>query len=299
MNIFEKNIIQLHQEKGRQWLARLQHTIDCLTDKWTLSDVQPVDNMTWHYVAFAKQNGQTPVVIKIGCDKAVSADEYRALKYFNGHGAIDVLDYDQKYSALLLEQAVPGNLLIDERHNIESTISIYANTINTLLQQKNVSDKFVHVSHWCRAIYRITDTRVDKKYVDLAQQIRLFLLSSLKDEFVCHGDLHSENVIHHQDQWIVIDPKGIVGEVAFEAAAFDLLSDDELKNADNAPDLIFSRIKLLAEKLNIDQVRLLYWVFLRALISAQWFIEDGGDPSRMLLIANCLFSLVSKLIDEG
>ncbi|PIZ04838.1 MAG: hypothetical protein COY58_01935 [Gammaproteobacteria bacterium CG_4_10_14_0_8_um_filter_38_16] len=99
-------------------------------------------------------------------------------------------------------------------------------------------------------------------------------------------------MIHHQNQWIIIDPKGIVGEVAFEAAAFDLLSDDELKNASIIPELILSRTQLLSGALYVEQRRLLYWAFLRAVISAQWFIEDGADPSKMLLITNHLYCLI-------
>jgi streptomycin 6-kinase len=105
-------------------------------------------------------------------------------------------------------------------------------------------------------------------------------------------------VIHHQEQWIVIDPKGIIGEVAFEAAAFDLLSDHELKNADKISELILSRTKLLSDALHIEQTRLLYWIFLRTVISAQWFVEDGGDLSKMFAIATHLYHLVKNLFGE-
>lgn len=294
MNILEKNITQLHKEKGSQWLADLPNIINYLAAKWSLTHITPVSNMSWHYVAFAKQKNQKPVVLKIGCDEKVSRDEYRALHYFDGQGAIRLLDHDSDHSALLLEQATPGDLLISKHNDIENTIRIYADTVNTLLHRSGIPAEFIHVSYWCKAIDRINDARINKEYLDLANQLRSFLLSTADNERVCHGDLHCENVIHHQDKWIVIDPKGIVCEMAFEAAAFDLLSNDELKNTTDLPELILSRTKLLSEALNIEQTRLLYWIFLRTVISAQWLVEDSGDPRKMLLIAEYLYQLIKK-----
>lgn len=296
MNTLEKNITRLHKEKGSQWLADLPNIVNHLAEKWSLTDINPVSNMSWHYVAFAKQKNQKQVVLKVGCDEKVSQDECRALHYFDGQGAIALLDYDTDYSALLLERAVPGDILISKRDDIENTIHIYANTVNTLLHRFEIPAGFTHVSHWCEAIDRINDSRISEKYVDLAQQLRSFLLSSAHNECVCHGDLHCENVIHHEDHWIVIDPKGIIGEVAFEAAAFDLLSNIELKNAGKLSELILSRTKLLSDELHIEQRRLLYWIFLRTIISAQWFSEDGGDPSKMLLIAKHMYHLIKNLL---
>jgi streptomycin 6-kinase len=261
MNTLEKNITRLHKEKGFQWLADLPNIVNHLSEKWSLTDINPVSNMSWHYVALAKQKNQKPVVLKIGRDEKVSQDECRALHYFDGQGAIALLDYDADYSALLLALATPGDLLISKRNDIENTIHIYADTVNTLLHRSEIPAGFTHVSHWCEAIDRINDSRISEQYIELALQLRSFLLSSMRDEHVCHGDLHCENVIHHQDQWIAIDPKGIIGDAAFEAAAFDLLSNDELKNVTELSELILSRTKLLSDALHIEQTRLLYWIF--------------------------------------
>lgn len=298
MNNLEKNITQLHKEKGRQWLSDLPGIIDALSNKWSLSDIQPVDNMSWHYVAFAVQNKKKPVVLKIGCDDKVLRDEYRALRYFNGQSVISVIDYDPEHAALLLKHAIPGNLL-SEYVDKEQALLIYANTVRLLHYHQKSTDDFTHVSDWCRSIDRITDVRINQSFVDLAKQLCSFLLSSVESEILCHGDLHCENVIQNNDQWVVIDPKGVVGELAFEAAAFDFLSDDELKDSQNVADLFLSRIKILSEALSINNDRLLSWVFLRAIMSAQWFVEDGGDPSSVLLIAKHVYQPVLNLLENA
>lgn len=176
MNTLEKNITSLHKEKGFQWLADLPNIINYLAAKWSLTDINPVGNMSWHYVAFAKQQNQKPVVLKIGCDEKVSQDEYRALHYFDGQGAIQVLDYDADYSALLLACAIPGDLLTSTQNNIKNTIHIYADTVNTLLHRSAIPAGFTHVSHWCCALDRINDSRISKQKVDLAMQLRTFFI---------------------------------------------------------------------------------------------------------------------------
>jgi streptomycin 6-kinase len=108
------------------------------------------------------------------------------------------------------------------------------------------------------------------------------LLSTAQQEYLCHGDLHLENILQHGSHWLAIDPKGIIGEMAFEAAAFDCLSPDELKDSQQVTSKIIDRVEKLAITLRIDFNRLLAWIFLRTIISAQWFIEDKGEPNESL-----------------
>ena len=86
----------------------------------------------------------------------------------------------------------------------------------------------------------------------------------------------------------------MIGEKTFEAAAFDLITQSEW----NAPELIKSkiitRINLLASALSVDKERLLAWLFLRTIISIQWFIEDNGDPSERLKLAEAVYPLISR-----
>lgn len=125
-----------------------------------------------------------------------------------------------------------------------------------------------------------------------AKQLKLNLLNSLKNEYLCHGDLHLENIIQNRNEWLAIDPKGIIGEMAFEAAAFDLLSNDELSDSSTTELKIVNRVKQLSTALDIDPNRLLQWIFLRIIISAQWFVEDNGDPSRVLKLAQHVYPLL-------
>ena len=315
MKELKKYVSTIWGEAGQQWLLDLPNLIALLAEKWSLTDIRPVENMTYNYVAKAIQYGRS-VVLKVGFDDKGIAHEYEALRFFNGQGMIPVLDVDLKHNAFLLAQAVPGETLkkgpstssgtfnkpdalndssrIAELHcpelverveapNEINPILAYAKVVTTLAKQSDNPDGFRHVSKWCEAIDRAADSRL-MPYLDRAKELRDYLLSSMTDEIVCHGDLHLENIISDQDDWIAIDPKGIIGETAFEAAWFNLHEVGDIAKT----------IQALAKACELDYERLLAWVFVRQVISAQWFIEDNLDPKRALLMLERLEPLLGK-----
>lgn len=289
---FPTNIENTFGEPGLQWLHSLPLIINKLSAYWSLTNIIPVNNMNWNYVAYAIQNNQN-VVLKISCDQSIIESEYHALKHFNGHGAIKLIDYHVEHQALLLERAIPGNSLKENYPlNIDETILAYTNVVKAIASQKSNDYSHVHMSHWCEAIDKIEDDRIKKSFVNKAKQLKSSLLNSVKQEYLCHGDLHLENIIQNKNQWLAIDPKGIVGEMAFEAAAFDLLDNSELNDSSHIESKIIYRVTQLANALDIDFNRLLSWIYLRIIISAQWFIEDKGDPKRVLKLAEHVFPLL-------
>ena len=295
MRTLEKNVMNVWGNKGREWLKNLPNIIAELSEHWKLSDVKPVENMSYNYVATAKQDHNTPVVLKFSCDKMLIEDEYRALKHFNGVGSIQVINRVTNHNALLLEQAIPGFLLkANYPKDIEETIEIYAGVVKALASKPKPETEYTHVEKWCQAIDRITDPRISLKYIDKAKELKTYLLSSGGNEYLCHGDLHLENIIRHEDSWLSIDPKGIIGELEFEAAAFDLLDKSDWNEPKTIPDKINQRLSLLANNLEIPADRLRAWVFLRVIISAQWFVEDNGNPDETLKLAPVLYPSLSK-----
>lgn len=290
MKTLEENVTNVWGDEGKAWLEKLPRIITELSAHWQLSNITPVDNLSYNYVATAKQNNGTPIVLKFSCDKTLIESEYRALKQFNGAGSIQVIDRHANHNALLLEQAIPGCLLKTNYSNhIEETIEIYATVVKALASIPKPDAEYTHAEKWCRAIDRIHDKRIKPQYIDKAKELKHYLLTSGDNEYLCHGDLHLENIIYHNKKWVSIDPKGILGEVAFEAAAFDLLDKADWREPETVPDKINYRLSLLANGLEIREDRLRAWFFLRTTISAQWFIEDNGDPEKMLKLADALY----------
>ena len=82
MKKLEENALAVWGNKGKSWLGSLPEIIDHLASKWGLSEISPVSNMSYNYVAKATQKNQA-VVLKISCDEEFIDSEFRALKHFD------------------------------------------------------------------------------------------------------------------------------------------------------------------------------------------------------------------------
>lgn len=284
---FEKTILSTFGKTGKEWLEKLPEIISMLKEAWSLSHIIPVENMTYHYVTKAIRFEETPVVIKIGCDAQLIQNEAALLQHYNGDGAIPLIDYKKKYNALLLEQAVPGHSL-KSLYPKKSGLAMqsYANVVQKIQDHPAPKTKtFPTISDWLSALDKAPSSSIDRELLSRAISIKNKLLSSMKEEKLLHGDLHLDNILENKGRWICIDPKGVIGEIAFEVAAFDVFDDSELEAT---RDVYIDRIQNLAEVTDLSFDRLKDWFFVRLVLSAVWSVEDGADPSKELKIASLI-----------
>lgn len=291
MRTLTQNVINILGENGgKAWLDNLPNTITILADHWSLSNITPVANMTYNYVAKAAQDADQPVVLKIGFDVKVITDEKKALEYFAGNASIKLIDYNGQYNALLLQQAIPGvSLKALYPANIELAMDYYVAAMQKLLSKLLLKKhNFRHIRDWLQALDRIKSGELPQNLLTKAIQLKNTLLASPTKEILLHGDLHHDNILQDQDTWLAIDPKGIIGEPEFEIAAFDFIHSAELTDNNQIKQLFLSRIATIATKANLDAERIKKWVFVRSMLGAAWVVEDNGDPSWFIKLAEII-----------
>src|SRR6185295_5276197 len=98
------------QEDGRAFLDALPDLIAEASERWGLTDVKPVSNLSYNFVAFANR-GNEKVALKIGVRNDELMSEMAALHLFNGEGACHLIDSDEERGFLLLERLTPGVML--------------------------------------------------------------------------------------------------------------------------------------------------------------------------------------------
>lgn len=98
MNEFKKNVLSIWGAQGQKWLDGLPSVVEQLASRWALSDIEPVTNMTFNYVAKAQRNKQG-VVLKIACMGDELEREVKTLRFFNGQGMVKLLEYDETHHA--------------------------------------------------------------------------------------------------------------------------------------------------------------------------------------------------------
>lgn len=295
MKILTQNIINIYGKQGEEWIANLPDIIDALAKHWNLSHFTPIDNKTFSYVAKAITNTNTnqPIVLKICCDEKSMTNEIQALKYFDGDGSIQLLDYHPKYNASLLQQAIPGTTLKTiYPTQIDYVMNCYVHTMKRL-HSKHLPSKhsYQHIGEWLRTIDGLTPNKPCPAHLlEKAISLKNSLLATMTTEIFLHGDLHHDNILKNNDEWLAIDPKGIVGEPEFEIAAFDFMYVTELADNINVKDIFESRANLLAKKSGLNAQRIKNWVFVRLILMAAWHIEGNGDPKWAIGLAAQLMS---------
>lgn len=285
MKTLAQNITNIFGEKGKKWLDNLPAIIQELSAHWQLTHLTPVDNMTFNYVAKAITRSNQAVVLKISCDEKSIQAEKVALQYFNGAGCVKLIDYQKNYCAMLLQQAVPGTTLKQQAvPGTESAINAYCSVMLRLHSLPlNKSHNHPHIRDWLSVIDNLNSEKIPEPILKKAIKLKNELLATMSNEIFLHGDLHQDNIVLNNNEWLAIDPKGVIGEAEFEVAAFDFCTD--FSGQEDIKNIIADRINQLAKKLNLNPQRISEWMFVRLVLMAAWSIEDNNDPGWALNIA--------------
>lgn len=282
MTIFKNNMISLYGQRGKKWLESLPGIAKSIADKYGLSGLTPITNLSYNYVMSGSQNNQ-PVVLKLSLDVEGLRQEAAALRAFAGFGAVNVLVEDD--GLLLLERAIPGNTLTScfpARDN--EAILIACNVMKRLHQApKPEAGTFPCIKDWLMAFNK--DWNIPAQYLYKARQLRDFLLATADQPVLLHGDLHHDNILQNDHDWLVIDPKGVIGEPAYEAAAFIRNPIPQLLAQENIVNIIRQRITLVSTAINLPRERIFDWCFVQAILAWVWSLEDGYDATSFKQLA--------------
>lgn len=150
-----------------------------MQDRWDLIRIIPVDNMTYHFVAKAEITSNQSVILRMGLDEAVLKSEKNILTFFNGVGAIKLLDFCEKNQAMLLEQAIPGDSLRTiYPSELDVGIDAYYATMQKLHSKPLPScHLFPHIRDWLAAIDNVEKDKLPKILLGKA----IFLKNDLRN----------------------------------------------------------------------------------------------------------------------
>lgn len=240
-----------------------------------LRDLTEISHTAHNDVWSGSQNNQ-PVILKLSTDTESLKQEAVALQAFAGQAAIKVIVEEE--GMLLMERAIPGTSLKHYfAYREQESIDICVNLIKSLHQAKiPESYDFPHIKDWLTVLDK--EQPIHEQDLHKARTLRDNLLEDPKKNVLLHGDLHHDNILQHGSDWVVIDPKGVIGEPAYEVAAFIRNPIPDLLNHSDAKAIIARRITQFAEHLAIPSQRIHDWCFVQAVVAWIWALEDGDDP---------------------
>ena len=195
---------------------------------------------------------------------------------------------------MLLERCEPGASLTFVE-NDERAASIAATVLRRLWRPAPPEHCFPFVSDWMRGFERLRRSYdggmgpMPAALVEKAEALFADLIPTQAEPVLLHGDFHHENVLSaRRDGWLAIDPKGVVGEPAYDAATL-LRQPPGLAHDPHAGRTLERRLEQLSGELGLERDRLLGWALAQAVLAAYWSLEDGhGIWDEALVFARLL-----------
>lgn len=258
---------------------------------WGISLLKRLDAQYADVFAGYDPNNHRPVILKIIPSLKDYGRETLMLTAYNTHRLYPHLFHcDTEKQYLLMECAKPGIPLTNyfpERD--EEAVEVVCTLMQKLHQSplpRNGEAPFLR--DWLATLDK--PWPVPPQYLEKARQFRDWLLSTPTKTVLLHGDLHHSNILRHGNGWMVIDPKGVVGDALYETAVFLCNPMPKLLENHDTSHLIHRRIQHAANLLNAEEKRVMGWGFVHAVMAWCWCVEDGKDPA--------YFKGISEVLDK-
>ncbi len=289
---FRQDMVICHgQEKAKAWMERLPAILASCAERWQLTILPPVENLSFHYVTTAVRADGTPVIIKASSPTGEFAKEAEALRLFHGERMARLLEIDAEHEVMLLERLMPGTVLAQlVPEEDERAISILTSVMRQFWRPAPAQHNFPTVADLAKGLGRLR-ARFDggcgpfpKRLVEEAETLFAELLATAGPPMLLHGDLHHENILLSGNTWRAIDPKGLVGDPGYETGVLFYNPMPKLFQVPDMRKILVRRLDQLAEELEMDQARIRGWGLAQSVLSAWWHIEDGyREPPRDVL----------------
>ena len=278
---FTDEMLTHYGEAVLPWIAQLPAILTEYSRRWELTIHPPFANLTYNFVAPATRADGITAVLKVF---PPTGDEFlpqaEALRLFAGRGMVHVLNADPTQQILLLEHLLPGRPLTSVEDDEQAT-SIAAAVMRQMWGVIPGNYSFPTVYDWGKGFLRLRRHYhggcgpFPRALLEEAEALFTELCASMAPPVLLHGDLHHDNILAAQRHpWLAIDPKGLVGEPAYETGALLRNPLPQLLQHLGPGRILARRIDQLAEELGLERARIRGWGLAQAVLSMWWSVED-------------------------
>lgn len=271
-------------EAWARWLRGLPGLLTDILGEWQLA----VEGAVWTGEAAAVFGVTTATgdraVLKLGFPHPEAEHEHLALRTWGGQGAVRLLRADPRRSVLLLERAEPGDDLasLPVIEACEVIAELYTRLHRPPIPQLDRPSG--HAARWAEELTALRQTRqVPRRFVDQAIGLAAdFAVDPATDVAMIHTDLHFANVLAaEREPWLVIDPKPLAGDPAYEVAPLLWNRWDEAVASGDLRAALLARMFTVVDRAELDEDRVRDWIVVREVVNVAWAMSDpsaGRDP---------------------
>lgn len=282
---------------GAAWLTELPTIRARLAARWDLVVGPPFTDGMAAWTAPARTRSGEDVVLKISMPDIEARCEAAGLRYWDGGGAVRLLEHSPSDWGLLLERCTPGAALRDFDAPAETRLAAGAAVLAALTGHAAagpaLGDGVDGITGMIAASDRDADVleesagrcrsagaplAVDPGVVARAVALLRELPRSATRTVVVHGDFNPGNVLRAQARgsagWLAIDPKPRIGDPAYDP--WPLLSQIDPPFVRPDPVAVLRRrTAFVAALTGLDGDRIASWGLALGVRSAFWYAKDA------------------------
>ncbi len=266
-------------DEGRAWLERLPRLLDECREQWSLELGEP---FPYAFTSLAVPAGDA--VLKIQFPDRESEREADALAFWDGAGAVHLLEHDRARRALLLERCRPATPL--KELGPEAALDVVIGLLPRQWRRaaapfRTLADE---AAWWLERFEERWDRGgrpFERRLLDAGLEALRELPPTQGEQVLVNQDLHADNVLAaEREPWLVIDPKPLVGEREFGVAS--LIRGGELGGDRRS---VLRRLDRVTSELGLDRERARLWTIGQTLA---WAWDDGVPIADHVEIARWL-----------
>ncbi|MBV1939452.1 aminoglycoside phosphotransferase family protein [Streptomyces sp. BV286] len=297
---FARSTLEREGEPGAVWLAELPGIVDELLGHWScVPDGEVMHGGVGVVVPVRRRAGET-AVLKVSFPHPGNVHEPDAFAAWGGRGAVLLHEHDDERFAMLLER-VRSSTLADIEAG-DRTVAV-AGRINRRLAVPappglpRLRDQSEAWEEQLRKDAAQLSHTLPGNVVDAAVATVRELGRTQPDTLV-HGDLHARNILRaDREPWLAVDPKGYVGDPAYDAGTLLKSQALTLVGADDLGAAVRRTLDVFAEAAELDRERTRRWAQFHAVQAALWGRRHGFRIARSGPALSWLTEFVDRLAE--
>jgi streptomycin 6-kinase len=265
--------------EGQDWLASLPTTAQKQCERWDLKLDGELAHGSNAIVLPVLRYGE-PLALRLSPPGAEVTEQIHALRWWDGHGMVRLVEADADRGAMLLERlgaplaAVPLDESIAILGGLMRRLAIPGDptSLSTATMVRRRAAEFG--PQWDRL-----GAPFDKSWLREAEQLGAGPLATAESDLAVNGDFHADQVLRGaREPWLVVDPVLYRGDIEFDLARILWTSLDQMQTDAEIREHFSTLVATAA--LHRDRAR--DWVVYRTVDYYLWCLSAGltEDPVR-------------------
>jgi streptomycin 6-kinase len=269
---------------GAAWAQELPSIVRRCQSAWNLTECIPIDDLSINFVCMCRSRTYGEVVLKVQAPHGERYTEIEALQLFAGRHCCPIVALDMPSAAFLLPRLRPG-LALRRMESRERQLAIGVDMIGRVPIAVSAPHHLPTYRDWLANTARNAEAghapAAMRGILDKATELYAEVESGSGPPVLLHGDLHHDNLLRSgEDDWVAIDPQGVIGPAIMEAGRFiqnHSVYDEGPFDEEELVDTIGS----FADGLRQSWSRVAKSFFVLHVLSMCWDWEMNVEPARL------------------